>query len=281
MKWLWIILLFIPFLINGQGIIPLDNQLPTEKSGGVPVNIQDQTTRPLDLYFLQQKGIPTTLNAPTAIDDTTIIVTSRDSINAGDFIGIFSGTSLEDHFYFAEVLSASADTVELDSPLDFAFDSLDPVISTSREMNVNGAGDFQTFSVTNGTAATTIEIDLTRILFHMITATGPNIAEFGDLTALTRGIVLRRNNGVKQNIWNAKSNGDFLTLMYDVSFYYAAGPGPQGSDGVGGRFSFAGQDKHGVTVRLAGGESLDLIIQDDLSGLTSFRMIAEGHIVTD
>lgn len=252
-----------------------------ESNGGLAVNVQDQTTRPFDLYFTKSNGAPTTLNAPTALDDTSIIVTSRANITVGDWVGIFSGPSMEDHFYFAEVLDTLADTVYVDSPLDFAFDSLDPVISSKRELDVDGS-TFQTFTVTNGTVATEIEIDITRIIFQIVTTDGPELTDFGDIaTGLRKGIVLRRNNGTVENIFNAKTNGDLLNLMYDITFYAAAGPGPLGSNGLGGRYTFAGQDKHGVAVRLAGGESIDLIIQDDLTSLLTFRMIAAGHIVTD
>lgn len=252
-----------------------------ESNGGLAVNLQDQTTRPLDLYFTQVIGAPTSLSDPTALDDTSVVVASAANISIGNYIGIFSGTSLEAHFYFAEVLDVSGTTIFVDSPLDFAFDAADPVISTTREMDVDGLDLTQTFTVTNGTAATEIEIDLTRIVFQIIATDGPELTDFGDIaTGLTHGVVLRRNNATTENIFNVKTNGDLLNLMYDLTFYAAAGPGPLGANGLGGRYTFAGQDKHGVAVRLAGGESLELIIQDDLTDLLLFRMIAQGHIVT-
>ncbi len=290
MRLLAFILLLIPLVGFGQSPFVAGHNkagvvwevYDVESNGGLAVNIQDQTTRPFDLYFSQQKGVATALSLVTAIDDTSIVVDSRTDITVGDYIGIFSGPSLEDHFYFAEVLDTLVDTVYLDSPLDFAFDVGDPIISSTRDMDTTGVGDKQTFTVTNGTVATEIEIDITRIIFQIITTAAPDLTDFGDITnGLTKGIVLRRNNGTKENIFNVKSNGDFLNIMYDLTFYNASGPGPLGSNGLGGRYTFSGQDKHGVAIRLAGGESLDLIIQDDLTSLLLFRMIAAGHIVTD
>ena len=43
--------------------------------------------------------------------------------------------------------------------------------------------------------------------------------------------------------------------------------------------TFSGQDKLGVALRLNPGEDLQLIIQDDLRGLTSIEILAEGHEV--
>jgi hypothetical protein len=45
--------------------------------------------------------------------------------------------------------------------------------------------------------------------------------------------------------------------------------------------TYAGQNKHGVTLRIGGGEAIECIIQDNLTGLLSFKIIACGHIVTD
>lgn len=47
------------------------------------------------------------------------------------------------------------------------------------------------------------------------------------------------------------------------------------------RRSFGGQDKNGVVIRVDGdlGESLELLIQDDLTGLETFRIVVQGHVV--
>ena len=254
---------------------------PIESNGGIPVNIQDQTTPPLDFYFIQANGAPSTLAAATAIDDTTISVTGN-IISVGDYIGIFSGTSGEGRFYFGEALAvagAGPYTITLDIPLDFAFDSGDPVISTTRELNVDGSTTSQSYNVTVGGPSGDVEVDITRIIISMICSSQPDDGLFGNLSELTNGIVLRRTNGDTRNIWDAKSNSDLAVLAYDVT--YTQRTVPQGSWGVRCRYTLAGQDKHGVAVRLAVGDSLEMIVQDDLTGLTQFRVIAAGHIVTD
>lgn len=39
------------------------------------------------------------------------------------------------------------------------------------------------------------------------------------------------------------------------------------------------QDKHGVAIRLEADESLEIIVQDSLTSLTAFSVVAEGHVV--
>ena len=103
-------------------------------------------------------------------------------------------------------------------------------------------------------------------------------AQFGGLgVALTNGIVLRVNrDGVYTNIINVKKNSDFRVFAYDVDY---ADKAPSGQYGVGVRLTLGGDSKHGTVVRLTSGEKLELVIQDDLTGLTEFLMAVQGHIV--
>lgn len=252
---------------------------PIESNGGIPVNIQDQTSPPLDLYFTKANGAPTALTNSVAIDDTDMTVDSVASIAIGDYVGVFSGTSAEGRFYFGEVLNVAGNVVSLDTPFDFAFDAGDPVISTSRELNVDGSVTSQTFNITVGGPSGDVEVDITRIIISIVGTSQPDDGKFGSIAALTNGIVLRRTDGETRNIWNAKSNADFATLAYDVE--YTTRSVPAGSYGTRCRYTLAGPDKHGVAVRLAVGDALELTVQDDLTALTQFRIIAAGHIVTD
>ena len=253
-----------------------------ESNGALPVNIQDQTSPAVDLFFTQPIGIPTALTSNAAIGDTAFEVDSVANINVGNYLGMFSGVSAEARFFFAEVLTvgvATATTVTVDTPLDFAFSAGDPVISTTRNMNVNGAITPQTFSIVNGSVSSTIEIDITRSMFSMVLSTAADDGLFGNIASLTNGIVFRRVDGDTRNVFNAKDNGELANLAYDVAFTIRSGG--LGSFGMRCRYTFAGQDKHGVALRLMPGDALEVIVQDDLTGLNRYRMIAAGHIVTD
>jgi hypothetical protein len=261
----------------------VSNQLKIQADGSLDVNMQDQTTRPLDLYFHQQQGTVTTTTALTVKDTYTVDVASVTDFSLGDTIGIFSGGldgNIEGAFYFGEVLNITGTTITIDSPMDTVFQIGSPVASLTKEMNVNGSVTPQVFSIQAGGATGTIDVDITRILPKMITTNPPEFSMFGDIVGgLTRGLVIRRVNGLTQNIVNWKTNGEIANFMFDLDFYDQTRP--QGVNGIVGRFTYAGQSKHGVAVRLDPGERLDIIIQDDLTSLLSFRMVAEGHEVTE
>lgn len=259
-----------------EGINP---KLITNDGKNLNVMVSDQTSPPLDLYFTIP-DVPnfTTLANLQAIDDKEIELASVTGFVDDTYVGIFSPT--DGRFYFGNQLGAPVSSViTLDTPLDFAFPVGSNVVPTSRDLNVNGSVTPVIASVTASGPVANKSVDITRIIVSMVLATQPDDGLFGNIAALTNGIVLRRNDGEVRNIWNVKANADLAALAYDVT--YTARSVPQGSYGMRCRYTFAGQDKHGVAVRLDPGDFLQLIIQDDLEALTEFRIIAAGHIVQD
>ena len=121
-----------------------------------------------------------------------------------------------------------------------------------------------------------VTVDVTRIMIYIQDATVMDDAKFGGLTSLLNGVVLRKNDGVITNIWNIKNNGSFGLHAYDTAYTDKA---PAGSYGFRARNTYAGQDKHGTTIRLAPGEKLEVLVQDNLVGLQFFYMMAQGHVM--
>ena len=251
------------------------NLARVEVNGGLAVNVQDQHTTALDLRFIQPQGAPTTLTVETVPEDMTVTVASTVGFVAGNIVGIFSGTGV---FYFGRQIGAPAgNVITLDTPIDKVFTTaLSAVITAIDGMNVNGAITTQVFQI--GPIGTTIEVDITRITGYIQDGSAMDDALFGGIAALTNGVVLRRNDGTIHNLWNLKTNGDIGLLCFDASYTLKA---PSGSFGYRFRNTYAGPSKHGVTIRLAPSDVLEILIQDDLTGLELFNMMAQGHLVTD
>jgi hypothetical protein len=268
---------------GGSPVVVPPLKVATDGTNPLDVIVGDQTTPPLDLYFIQATGDADTLAVEGAVDDTSITLNDDTGFAVGGYIGVFSGG----RFYFGEVLATpGANVLNLDTPLDFAYAVGSNVLEFSRDLGVSGSiGSPEIFEVQGpGGAAAGLEIDITRIMISMITDSAADLSLFGDIAALTNGCVLRRNDGAVRNIFNVKTNVDLLNLAYDLTIYSAANP-VQGVDGLGARYTFSGPDKHGVAVRLGAGESLEWLVQDDLTDLgtatATFRVIAQGHIVED
>jgi hypothetical protein len=266
--------------INGKRGCPIigpnGNVADVESNGGLAVNVQDQASRAFDIFFSQDVGSPTTLTVDGVEDAYSISVTTGHGLVAGnDFILV---DPVSERGYTGQVVSVAGDnTVNIDAALNFSFLSASTVVQqVTHELNVDGSGTRQTFTVGSPLSGT---LDITRFLIQMTTTGVPAFDEFGDLTALTRGCSMRVVNGGTVNLWNIKSNSEIANLMYDLTLFDA--DLPFNVNGLAGRLSYGGQEKHGVVLRITGGEAIEFIVQDNLSDLLSFKIIACGHLVTN
>lgn len=252
-----------------------DQLVCVEPNGGMAVNIQDQHTKAFDVFFSQTISSTPTLALDAVINDYLIVCSVGHGILAGEQLVI--SDSVSNRVFIGDVLGVSVNNISLDTPLNFSFPTATTsIVRSTKEMDVDGSVTRQTFAVY---PPVDIDIDITRIMFKLISNDLPEMDMFGDIAGgLTRGVVLRSVNGENINYWNVKTNGELVNLMYDVKEFEAA---KHGVNGLGGRLTYAGPSKHGVTIRLGQGETLEAIIQDDLTSLVSFRMIACGHLVGD
>lgn len=249
---------------------------PGELNGAIPVNIQDQHTKALDLRFIQALATPTTISAQAVPEDLTIDVVSTTGFVDGVTVAVVTA---DGKFYFGQQVGAVAgNTVTLDTPIDQRFLAGSNCFPANHHMNVDGSSTTQIFQVGPVGVGTGISVDITRIMGYIQGDSAMDDALFGNLAALTNGIVLRVNNEEMKNVWNVKTNGEIGLLCYDSAESLRA---PAGSFGFRFRNTYAGPAKHGVTLRLEPGDTLEILIQDDLGGLEDFQMMAQGHIVTD
>jgi len=257
--------------VSINGVVP-------EANGALPVNVQDQHTRALDLKFLNaDPNNFTTLTADASIGDIVISVTQTTGMIVGATIGLTNPSGI---FYFGEVVSIDTLDVTLDTPIDNDFPSVSSnVIVADSHLNKLGTlADPVIFQIGGVGVGTGVEIDITRIMGNISDGSAMDDGKFGGLDKLDNGCILRHVNGTTQNIWTVKSNGDIALICFDAQYTTKA---PSGENGYRFRNTYAGQSKHGVTIRLEPGDTLELLVQDDLTDLTDFQMMAQGHVVTD
>ena len=264
-------------LIDASKTVTIQN---TPNDGfGLDVSIQDQTTPTIIADFTSTPVASTTLSGATAIDDTTISVTSATNFVVGQHLTITNPSQIR--YYFAHITAIVSTTITVDAPLDFAFNSGSAVVVSSDQLAVDGSSTTQIFSIrggAEGAGAVPVEFDCTRIIIMCVCATAVDLTKFGDLTALTNGLVMRRTDGEYHNIFNVHDNGDIANVMLNWQSFVATKPN-EGIDGFVASLTFSGQHEMGVTLRIGPNEDLEFLIQDNLSGLTSLKIIAEGSIV--
>lgn len=248
-----------------------------EENGGIPVNVTDQTSPIFDIYF-GLFGTDSTVTVATAVDDYTVTVANGANFTIGDWIGlIYLG-----FIFNSEIVNIAGNVITVSDPITAIF----PVGALARpvsiHMNVDGSVTKQYFQLRKPGELTVFPfiVDVTQIMIQMITNTATELSDFGDIAGgVLNGIVLRRLNGFYQNFWNAKKNSDIAIVTNDFVTYSALNPA--GTYGLAARYEMAGQSKHGAVIRLEPGDTLEVIVQDDLTDLIEFRMMAQGHAISE
>ena len=247
--------------------------VPIDVNGQVPVNVNDQTTQSIDFLFGRLDTL-TTLSAQADPDDTTLTLTSATGFVAGTRVGVFSADD-PDVFYLGGQIGAPAgNVITVDTPIDQTLPNTSAIAGTTMNMAVDGSSTTQIFQIGPVGAGSTSVVQITRLLGSLLDSTAMDDGKFGGITALTNGIVLRKNDGVMKNLWNAKTNADLQLICFDFKYSDKA---PGGQFGANFRNTYGGQGAHGVVIELLPGEYLEVLIQDDLTGLDDFRMMAQGH----
>ena len=255
--------------------------------GGVPLDTleQDNTAPWNDFYFAQLLStVPAFLTSDAVVGSRVINVNSIAELSIGGWAGIFSGVTGLERYYFSEIQSINLLAVTLDVPVDFPFTTSDAVVVCfTKDMNVDGSVTPQKFAIQAGSPAGNLKIDITRLMMACETLDPVDLSKFCDIIGgLSNGFLLReKENGTFRNKINFKTNFDFSKFAFDWVVFSAQNP-QQGQNGFSWRFTLSGQDKHGAVTRVDSNiNTLEWLIQDDLTTITKFQCIASNHEVLE
>jgi hypothetical protein len=264
----------------GQPVLSVDSR------GSLETIKQDQFTEIIDLHLSRDLDTITLLD-DYSVDDRTIEVETTGAVPvAGNLICLKEQTS----FYQGEILTVTPIagnqyTLYMDTPLDFGYTIAGGCALRDKNAAVDGSITPVVFSVGPEGLAAETQWDITRMLFAFRgdgygtpPDNNPDDAGFGTMEAITNGIYFRSVDGVTKNIFAARTNFDIANHAYDLTYVAA---NKIGEFGVRCRRSFNGDDKNGVTIRLSAdtADEFQLIVQDDLTAMTEFSVVIQGHVV--
>jgi len=252
---------------------------PIEENGGIAVNIQDQTTRPVDFDVHRILDATLTITATPTVDSYTVVVSDASGLSVGDGVAFIEENGMPE-IWWGKILSISTNTLTLDTPCPHNYNPANTsVIHYSDDLNVDGSTTKVVFGLTNYFNEA---VDVTRLISHCTDNVEMHDGLFCGIDELDRGIVFRKKllDGTYINYWNIKSNGEWAELAYDTQ-YTDKGKPPDSTYGFNVRLTYAGPSKHGVAIRVEPGESIEILVQDDLTDITEFRMMFEGHFTQD
>ncbi|UCE39323.1 MAG: hypothetical protein JSW00_08920 [Thermoplasmata archaeon] len=150
----------------------------------------------------------------------------------------------------------------------------------STDGTTSGTKDMSTTADEYYIVDTTQSLDIYRMIVTYQDGTGGNVSEYANLNAaLTTGIevkVIRRDGStVLQDLTDGlpvKTNGDWARLCYDAQLISWGG----GDDYFCVRWTFT---RGGSPIRLEPGQSLRMIINDDLTNVTNHWALVQGQTV--
>ncbi|NOQ48192.1 MAG: hypothetical protein GQ576_03500, partial [Methanococcoides sp.] len=255
-------------------ILADENGVPYKSlNGSLNVHQADVHTVITNELFHRHTGISTTVSVAAVPGDTSIDVVSVTGFAQGNFLELENG-SVEPTL--PVVTDITGTVITLDRPLDQALPIGADVHQISVDMNVVGSlASPIIFSVEPDNA------EAWHIVSFILSATFITEADdskFGNLPALENGCTLRGYNGtygVYRTFTNWKTNSDIKLDMYDLPYTDKSGGGLFGMNGNGDIRNRTGVAPH---INATAGDKIELWIQDDLSGLSSFKLKAQGHI---
>lgn len=249
---------------------PVDDRDPIE-------TLEQDNTSPSLIWYLTKSVAESQIVGNYSINDLLVTVLTVVGMAIGNKVAISSASS--DRVYFGEIIDIIGNVLTLDTPLDFGYQDGDYIQVGTHDLAVDGSVVTQKF-VLRGAAGLTPDIpstvDITRIMITCLATDPVTLATFGDLPKLLHGLVFRMVNGVTNNIFNIKTNVELAGLSFDWQPYLATNPA-QGQNGFTCRLTFNGQSKMGIVKRVGQGEDLEMLVQDDLSGLLALYVTVEGH----
>jgi len=256
-------------ILNENGIAYTNQNvfltLIEQKTGSIKET--KQTSEIVDL-FLHMSVSNFTVSVNTTVDSNVFEASAGHGIIVGNTLCFLEGKN----FSQFNVISVVTNTITVDTPFDRSYSTAITYLHHTPNMNVDGSVTSKVF-FTKPLAGTIF--DIKQISLSIEDANNMDFSKFGSLSELTNGCVLRKKDGVYKNIFNWKTNGEFSERAESTLYQTKSG------GGLNGFLSIKNFADVGTTIRLDGdlNDELQVIIQDDLSGLDKVKVIAQGYLV--
>lgn len=231
----------------------------------VDVNVQSQDNPIVQLYLMSEDKTDIHLSAGIAAGVSVIPVTAGhgfttpvDEPNA-DWILIWENGL----FFQAHVIYVSGDNVTVGMPTDATFTTNASIIRGKINLAVNGATTPKHFYLRP--LLSTIPIDFSTVMVLMAHTTEADDGKFGGITALTNGLLIKRDGGFTQGLGNYRTNQKFRDFGFEVTYPAKA---PSGTYATEARMRMIETFTQELRMDPRLNDFIQATVRDNLSGLT-------------
>lgn len=261
------------FAENKSSLIDFDGDKVDVQQGALPI-IQDGRLN----YGIREPFYSPTehdneqiLASPVAVDSFEITLTVDPATYVGKLIYLKEGL----RFWTGHIVSFVANTVTVDIALDAPFTTDAYVDIGIDDMAVNGSITPVVFTMKPLPKHKWI---VQECLYHMMDASAFHDDKFGSLGALTKGLAFKQHTNIFLNAALIKQNRDFAFIT--DKYQYTNQGNPSGVFGllVSGVFLETGKGGAVLLNAEIRNDRLEIIVQDNLTGLDSIKAFARGYI---
>lgn len=235
------------------------------------VFIQDQTTTPYHFYMMTEDQTGITLTSPVSTDDMVLNVSAGHGFSIGDYLVIAEG----DLFEQAEVVGVNVNEITISLPFANPFTLSAEIVRGRTDLSFDGSVTPVDFYAKIYGSGAIVPIDIIGAKITIVHESAGDFSLFGNLSALTNGLFLRKTDGENTNLGNYKTNQDFENYGFHVRFDDRAGGG--------GEYSTIAtiniKEFYGVALRMRPDSSDYFLgkIRDKLDTLISLKIMIFGH----
>jgi len=223
--------------------------------------------------FAQFTGVVETVAVAASIGDTSLVVSDGSVFSVNDSLAILEA-GIEEKSY-PLVTAISVDTLTLDRPLDHDYTTSATVEALM--LNLNLVGSLSTPVVGRIRPPAGKLFVLTTIIATMLDGTAMDDGKYGGIDALVNGTIVRiKENGNTNTFANFKTNSDLAVVAFNLDYSDKA---PAGSFGLRMSLNISQGGLFGHYLNGNDGDEMQVLIQDDLSGLQEHFWSAMGVVL--
>lgn len=261
--------------LRGVKLLGTNNEQIGSLGGAINVHLAGVHNSAINDNFHRHTAVQTTLSVASIIGATSITVVSATGFAIGDYIQL--GGHITADFTYTRIIGIVGNVISINRPLGNprAIGSVVQQIVLNLASISGSMASPQSYTlVPSSTQVWHVE----RIMIEMVHGSAGDLASFGNLAALTNGVIIRRYDGFSgtyNTLSGWQSNEDIFLDTGNIQFPIRSGGG-----GSFATIAFGSFSDIGVTVKLDGsvGDYLELLIQDNLTALTNFRVKGQGHL---
>lgn len=233
----------------------------------------DVHKRVINRRFHRHTTPTTTIAVASSPQDTSIIVVSSVGFTVGDYLHIENGVQELVHPAITIIVG---NVITLDKPLDNGY-----AVGTSVVKSIVNMNEVATLASPLSYQIKPLPGEIwhiTKISISMAHSSAGDLGKFGNITALSNGMLIRKFNGATGQygtftIW--KTNGDIDLDMGTVTFPIRSGGGGSYGTAASGRLE---QDTKSIAyLNGDNGDFMEILNQDDLSTLGFIMAKGQGH----